>query len=337
MQTCASVRANAYCAVDGIGERLPLNILEGKERERILAEQKNRARVLFGVITKRGKRGLASVKDVRLVDAPILGRKLRTAVAGGRACAARLGRGYQDRERDRDHRSADASVPGPAAVFGALHVPARQRQRGLHSGIACAARVHRAGGARHRIEDRIACADGQVHRPTIDPNVATVDSVEFKGPFAERSEATIVLPNDLKDDAGRALANAAAFPMKVRIDDDPPLVKFPSRFGILEVNAQPALPVTVRNVEPMLDAYALDVAKAPRVAAKGRIKRIDTDDDAALARVDAPHAARARGRRASPKWRVPEARLGADAVGRRTRSGRSRSTFRAQSRRWRCR
>ena len=69
---------------------------------------------------------------------------------------------------------------------------------------------------------------------------------------------------DLKDDAGRTLANAAAFPMKVRIDDDPPLVKFPSRFGILEVNAQPALPVTVRNVEPTLDAYALDVAKAPK-------------------------------------------------------------------------
>ena len=98
----------------------------------------------------------------------------------------------------------------------------------------------------------------------------------------------------MKDDAGRALANAAAFPMKVRIDDDPPLVKFPSRFGILEVNAQPALPVTVRNVEPMLDAYALDVAKAPKVAAKGRIKRIDTDDDAALAPVDAPNTARAR-------------------------------------------
>ena len=68
----ASVRANAYCTVDGIGERLPLNILEGKGRERILQEQKNRARVLFEVITKRGRRGLASVKDVRLVEAPIL-------------------------------------------------------------------------------------------------------------------------------------------------------------------------------------------------------------------------------------------------------------------------
>ncbi len=119
-----------------------------------------------------------------------------------------------------------------------------------------------ARGLASKIELR--AADGKVHLPTIDPNVATVDSVEFKGPFAERSEATISLPDDLKDDAGRALANAAAFPMKVRIDDDPPLVKFPSRFGILEVNAQPALPVTVRNVEPTLDAYALDVAKAPR-------------------------------------------------------------------------
>src|SRR4029453_179732 len=41
----ASGRANAFCSVDGSGERLPMNILEGKERERVLAEQKNRARV----------------------------------------------------------------------------------------------------------------------------------------------------------------------------------------------------------------------------------------------------------------------------------------------------
>ena len=280
----ASVRANAYCAVDGIGERLPLNILEGKERERILAEQKDRARVLFEVITKRGNRGLASVKDVRLVDAPILvascGRPLpagaRVRLVWGAGVKTTSGIATTEVQtlpyQVRPQFSARFTCQRVNANAGCIPV--------LPVQLEFTAPVAR--NIASKIELR--AADGQVHRPTIDPNVATVDSVEFKGPFAERSEATISLPNDLKDDAGRALANAAAFPMKVRIDDDPPLVKFPSRFGILEVNAQPALPVTVRNVEPMLDAYALDVAKAPKVAAKGRIKRVDTDDDAALAR-----------------------------------------------------
>ena len=279
----ASVRANAYCAVDGIGERLPLNIIEGKERERILAEQKNRARVLFDVIFKRGNRGVATVKDVRLVDAPILVASCGRPLPAGANVRLVWGAGIKTSTgvattevqtlpyQVRPQFSARFTCQRVNANAGCIPV--------LPVQLEFDAPVAR--GIASKIELR--AADGQVHRPTIDPNVTTVDTVEFKGPFAERSEATVVLPADLKDDAGRTLANAAAFPMKVRIDDDPPLVKFPSRFGILEVNAQPALPVTVRNVEPMLDAYALDVAKAPKTAAKGRIKRIDTDDDAALA------------------------------------------------------
>ncbi|MGH6612264.1 MAG: alpha-2-macroglobulin, partial [Burkholderiaceae bacterium] len=68
----ASVRANAYCAVDGIGERLPLAVLEGNERERILNEQKNRAQILFEALTKRGRHGVVGVKDARMKDAPIV-------------------------------------------------------------------------------------------------------------------------------------------------------------------------------------------------------------------------------------------------------------------------
>ena len=279
----ASVRANAYCAVDGIGERLPLNIIEGKERERILVEQKNRARVLFEVITKRGNRGVAAIKDMRLVDAPILVARCGRPLPAGANVRLVWGAGIKTTNgiattevqtlpyQVRPQFSARFSCQRVNANAGCIPV--------LPVQLEFTAPVVR--DIASKIELR--AADGVVHRPTIDPNVATVDSVEFKGPFAERSEATVSLPGDLKDDAGRTLANAAAFPMKVRIDDDPPLVKFPSRFGILEVNAQPALPVTVRNVEPMLDAYALDVAKAPKVAAKGRIKRIDTDDDAVVA------------------------------------------------------
>ena len=75
-------------------------------------------------------------------------------------------------------------------------------------------------------------------------------AVEFKGPFPERARFTVELPRDFRDDAGREPENKAAFPLATGTDDNPPLVKFPGRFGILELNAEPVLPVTVRNVEP---------------------------------------------------------------------------------------
>ena len=283
----ATVRANAYCSVDGIGERLPLKVVEGKERERILSEQKNRARVLFEVITKRAssapERGVTAVKDVRLIDAPILVASCSRPLPAGANVRLVWGAGIKTINgiattevqtlpyQVRPHFSARFTCQRVNANAGCIPVLPVQLEFTAPVSRELASKIELQG------------LNGKVHRPVIDPNVVSVEAVEFKGPFAERSEATITLPKELKDDASRALSNAAAFPMKIVIDDDPPLVKFPSRFGILEANAQPALPVTVRNVEPTLDAYALDVAKAPKVAAKGRVKRIDTDDDVALA------------------------------------------------------
>lgn len=94
-----------------------------------------------------------------------------------------------------------------------------------------------------------------------------VQNLSFNPPFPPNTEFRIELPASLKDDAGRSLVNAARFPLQVRTDDDPPLVKFASRFGILERNAQPAMAVTVRNVEAELAASMqnVKVGEAPTV------------------------------------------------------------------------
>lgn len=81
-----------------------------------------------------------------------------------------------------------------------------------------------------------------------DKNSNTTNSVKFSGPFPEKSEFTIHLP-DLKDEANRNLANAKNFPLKVKTEPYPPLAKFASHFGILEAKASPILPVTIRNLE----------------------------------------------------------------------------------------
>ncbi|TGL19191.1 peptidase [Leptospira yanagawae] len=77
------------------------------------------------------------------------------------------------------------------------------------------------------------------------------DWVSFPGPFPENSEFEIRIP-EIVDDANRSLANSAAFPLKFKTDEFPPLAKFSAKFGILESKANPALPVTLRNVEANL-------------------------------------------------------------------------------------
>ncbi len=84
-------------------------------------------------------------------------------------------------------------------------------------------------------------------------------SVVFEGPFPEDSSFTLELPGGVEDEAGRGLTNAAGFPLEVRTDEYPPLAKFAADFGILELNADPMLPVTLRNVEPEIAGMMVEV------------------------------------------------------------------------------
>ncbi|MGB6053625.1 MAG: MG2 domain-containing protein, partial [Burkholderiaceae bacterium] len=83
-----------------------------------------------------------------------------------------------------------------------------------------------------------------------DDREQSVHSVSFKPPFAANAEFTLVLPENFRDLEDRPLANAAMFPLKSKTAGYPPLAKFAAApFGILELNADPVLPLTLRNVE----------------------------------------------------------------------------------------
>jgi alpha-2-macroglobulin len=86
--------------------------------------------------------------------------------------------------------------------------------------------------------------------------------VRFNGPFPENAEFQMEIPEDLKDDAGRRLSNAGRFPLKFRTGAYPSLAKFAARFGIIELNADPALPVTLRKIEPDVKARMTKVENA---------------------------------------------------------------------------
>jgi alpha-2-macroglobulin len=86
-----------------------------------------------------------------------------------------------------------------------------------------------------------------------------VSESAFKGPFPENSSFTLEIPKSLEDESGRKLSNAHSFPLTVRTAEYPPLAKFAADFGILELKADAALPVTLRNVEPELSAREFEV------------------------------------------------------------------------------
>lgn len=121
----------------------------------------------------------------------------------------------------------------------------------------------------------------------IDPSESAVTAVEFAPPFAERANVSIELPRELRDDAGRTLSNAGAFPLKTRTAEAPPLAKFArATFGVLELNAEPMLPVTVRHVEGDLAVKGLGVsARTPTNAVRDLILNDDAAIIAWLARV----------------------------------------------------
>ncbi len=95
-----------------------------------------------------------------------------------------------------------------------------------------------------------------------------VHSISFKGMFPENASFTIKLPENIKDDAGRDLANKDKFPLVVRTDAYPPLAKFSARFGIIELQ-DATLPVTLRNLEPEIKTRTPDMEEG----GKGDIKK----------------------------------------------------------------
>lgn len=120
---------------------------------------------------------------------------------------------------------------------------------------------------------RLTTSEGELVPASDDPAYAnSVSYVRFNGPFAALSDLTISLPQGLKDDAGRELSNSDQFPLVTRTADYPPLVKFAAAsFGVIERFANqplggseadypPAVPVTVRKVEPSLGAKEISVS-----------------------------------------------------------------------------
>ncbi|WP_315128875.1 MG2 domain-containing protein [Comamonas antarctica] len=243
--------ANAYCALEGVGERIPLRWIDGSERTELLKMrhwEKPAAAAPQEFATLACSRTLTAGAKLRLV--------LGSGVATPSGIATRSAQefGYTVREPfaaqmrcERENAQAACLPIRPIRLSFNAPVPRAQAE-----GIRL-----QGGGA--TLKPLIDEGDDSTVRP--DPQ-ALVESLRFEG-LSALTSYQLQLPAGFKDAAGRTLRNADAFPLTVATADMPPLVKFAAApFGIVERFAEgpkgPALlPVTVRKVEPTLAGQQL--------------------------------------------------------------------------------
>ncbi len=279
----ATLAGRVSCQVEGIGDRIAVEVLGGAAREAVLGQRRMLGYRYWSLLWRQWRSAGEGVPQAEIdaAEAALIALRCRQIVPPGTAMELVWGPGVAAPggvASTQEQRLAFRVRPAFTASFSCERANARAQclpQPAMT--VNFSAPVPAALAAKARLRDTVGTE--RAPKPPEGPAPATVDAIEFAGPFPERGTFTVVLPPDLVDDAGRRLANAGRFPLEVRTDEQPPLAKFAGEFGILERATGGVLPVTLRNVEAGLEARRL--APAP-VAIPGRMARIE--DDAAIAR-----------------------------------------------------
>ncbi len=251
--TLASVQANVWCKVEGLGERVPVRLIEGAERTALLKARRmedEAAKTPLAIQTLACNRRLPPSAAVQLV------------FGQGVATPSGIANSVEKRFEFEVREPFAASFSCERENANAACLPVRPMRLQFN------APVPRALAEAIRLKST---------GPSIAPSFegqdreAQVTSVQFAPPFAESANYTVVLPSGFKDDADRPLRNADSFPLAVATGSMPPLAKFAAApFGIVERFAEPGsppmLPVTLRNVESQLPLASKAVAADARVA-----------------------------------------------------------------------
>ncbi|HEX5372524.1 MAG TPA: MG2 domain-containing protein [Aquabacterium sp.] len=270
-----TVTRQAYCQVEGVGERLPVRVVTGAERKAVIQAQ-----------------------GVRAPDANLLLLTCQRPLPAGRSASLVWGEGIaaqalptllteQAQRFDFEVRRAflvEFSCERERAQGPCL--PIRPLTVNFSSPVprALAEQV------------RIVPAQGPELKPQFDKDDRReeVDALSFKPPLPDNAALRVVLPRQLKDASGRSPANAGTFPLAVRTGGTPPLAKFATApFGVIELQAEPGqppvLPLTVRHVERDLRVQGVRTGQAEALAARTKVLQGDADILNWMARVRRHH------------------------------------------------
>ncbi|CAN5847311.1 MG2 domain-containing protein [soil metagenome] len=254
-----SIRQHVYCEVEGIHERVPVKFVEKDARALLLkhfAQHDEPERVSTVQCQQRfpndaavklvWDKGIKTMSGLATTLAQSFTFKTRKAFTASLSC-------------QRENANAACTPISPVSLSFSSPVSRK---------LAEAIVIKGSGGSGGSVKPDFARDDKE----------ETVYSIRFTPPFAEKTEYSVILPSTFADESGRSLSNAAQFPLKFSTADFPPLAKFPAApFGIVELNADATLPVTLRNVEKSLMVRSVDGKNSP-----GKLSSLKLSDDAAI-------------------------------------------------------
>lgn len=273
--TTASVQAHVWCTMDGVGERVPVRLIDGAQRTEILKTlglDKAAAKEPLQYATLACNRRFTSGSRVQIV----FGKGVATPSGVTNTVEKRFD------FKVREPFSAEFSCERENAQAACL--PIRPMMLSFNAPVprSLAAAI-RLKSAKETLKPQ---TDGGIEGQKGD---ALVNSVQFAAPLAENTAFMLELPKDFKDASGRPLRNADNFPLKVSTGGMPPLAKFAAApFGIVERFAEgpasdnpPALlPVTLRNVEAALRVQGLQPGAGAGTAPAGKVSTLKPRTDA---------------------------------------------------------
>ncbi|WP_415061328.1 alpha-2-macroglobulin family protein [Bdellovibrio sp.] len=233
-----SLLEGAYFVVEGLGDRIPIEVLEGSSAQKIKTAAEDEYRYEkesfkgdFVVI--KAQRALPPGARVSF----IWGKKVQS-VSGFSSPVDEVLE-FTVAEPFKADFSCDREDPGKPCV----------PLLGMRLSFTSAISLKDAKNIYLETKDKKRMAPSGLE------DLATQDSIsylEFKGPFLPNAEFKLFLPSDLKDEEGRTLSNKNQFPLIVKTGEQPSLLKFASDFGLIEAGPEAALPVTLRRVEKTL-------------------------------------------------------------------------------------
>jgi len=263
--TVASVQANVWCTTEGLGERVPVRLIDGKERSALLDAHGLRQQAAaegLSVVTLACNRRLTPSSKVQLVWGQGVSTPSGIANQVEKRFAFTVRAPFQaEFHCERENAQAACLPIRPMSLSFNAPVPAK-----LASAI------------------RLKSKNESVAPQPLETEL--VEQIQFAPPLAEDTKFTVELPKSFVDAAGRPLVNVASFPLQVATAGKPPLAKFAAApFGIVErfaegPNGPALLPVTLRNVEAKLRIQGLQTDAAPQ----GKVSTLQPGSDADIIR-----------------------------------------------------
>lgn len=298
-----TILKNAWCSVEGINEPVPVQLLSGDMRKKVLEVRKDFMEQYYHAIAKyRGhileivfgipQAGSDKEKFLKLRDnanSPIVVLKCQRPFPNDATMKLVWGTGVESLSGIPTSQLQELAYKVRPAFSAEFHCDRANKDAQcipvLPMTLNFSAPIKFEDAKKIRMTQGNILLGKKVYQPVIptqSDGSSFVQYLSFSPPFPPNSEFSIELPANLRDDAGRVLNNAARFPLQVSTDDDPPLVKFASSFGILERNAQPAMAVTVRNVEAELASSMATLKPNDLPSVLGSLMKLNRADDQAL-------------------------------------------------------